>query len=853
MLARGEAVRLWVGLCLAALCAAVVAGLPAPPPASAAEEVVTAASENLRTGWYPDETSLTPQLLREGRFERSFATPVQGQIYAQPLVADGVLLAATEEDWVYGLDPVTGAVEWSRQVGAPLEASTLHCWPIEPDVGITGAPVIDATHGVAYFAAISYIDGTSGPVAWYLHALALATGEEEPGFPVEIAGHAQNLLDTTFEAERQLQRPALLLLNGVVYAAFGGDHCNEPPYQGWVVGVLTTSHDITAMWATATEGASIWQSGAGLVSTGPNQILLTTATDAPGVPDVSPPSPGSGKDPPADLGESVVALTVQPDGELQATDFFSPADNVLLDEQDLDFGSGGPMALPPQFGTPSVPHPVLQTSKTGVLFLLNGEDLGGMGQGPGGGNDVVQELGPYGGVWDGLAAWPGGGGYVYVPSVSPPSSNNTGSAEHLRFFSRGVSPTGQPELSLAATSPELFAYGTGAPIVTSDGTAAGSGILWIDRCPEPELQCTAAELRAYEAVPSGGAPVLLWSAPIGFGPKFARPDAAGGRIYVGTRGEQVLGFAPTATPPLTGAALAFPETFVGQSSELQATLTATRAVEVTNLSSTDPEFSHGQPSRPLPAALEPGQQLTVPVTYAPDASGPAHATLTVETAGGSLGFGLSGSAVLARLTPSHATLALGTAEVGHRLKAPLQLTNTGEVPLTVSAVQPPAAPFAASGLPAEGAQLEPGQSVTVTVSFESSKAGNPFRGSLALTTQAGRTVVSLTATATAPPPPKEPFPPTKPSPPTSPSGPSPSLPGASPPGEPLGPGLSASAPAPPPRPTTTVVRRAHTRRHLVRRRRRDREKRGGCRRRRRGRRRHPSAARRSPRRTLCEG
>ncbi len=837
--------RLWAGLCLAALCAAAVAGLPAPPASAAEVPPVTAASENLRTGWYPGETSLTPQLLREGRFERSFATPVQGQLYAQPLVADGVLLAATEEDWVYGLDPVTGAVEWSHQVGTPLEASTLNCWPIQPYVGVTGAPVIDAATGVAYFAAISHVEG--GGVAWYLHALALATGAEKSGFPVEIAGEAQNLPGVTFEAERELQRPALLLLEGVVYAAFGGDHCDQTPYQGWVAGVTTAGH-LQALWATAAEGASIWQSGGGLVSDGPRQILFATG-NAEGTPS---PLAGLGDAPPAGLAESLGQLTVQTDGELRATDFFSPADNVLLDEHDLDFGSGGPMALPPQFGTPSVPHLVLQTSKTGVLYMLNGEDLGGMGQGPGGGNDVVQELGPYGGVWDGLAAWPGAGGYVYVPAVGPPSNNGNSNSDHLRFFSYGVTPTGQPELSLAATSPELFAYGTGAPIVTSDGTAEGSGILWIDRCPEAELQCTAAELRAYEAVPSGGVPVLLWSAPIGFGPKFARPDAAGGRIYVGTRGEQVLGFAPTASPPLTGAALAFPETFVDQSSEREVTLTATRTVEVTNLSSTDPEFSPGQTSLPLPAALQPGQQLTVPVTYDPDASGSAHATLTVETAGGSLGFGLSGTGVLARLTPSHATLALGTAEIGHPLDAELLLTNTGEVPLTVSAVQPPAAPFSASGLPAERATLEPGHSVTVMVSFELLQGGEPLPGVVGAHHAGrphGRVVDGERHGA-----PDETLPPTEHSPPsTSPSGPSPSLPGASPPGEPLGPQLPASAPAPPPRPATTVVRRAHARRHVVQRRRRGRGKRGGCRGRRRGRRRHPSAARRSPRRTLCKG
>src|ERR1700685_3126701 len=70
---------------------------------------VTGAADNLRTGWYPDEPSLTPALLSGGGFKQTFKASLEGQIYAQPLIADGVLLVVTEDDWAYGLDPVTGA------------------------------------------------------------------------------------------------------------------------------------------------------------------------------------------------------------------------------------------------------------------------------------------------------------------------------------------------------------------------------------------------------------------------------------------------------------------------------------------------------------------------------------------------------------------------------------------------------------------------------------------------------------------------------------------------------------------------------------------------------------------------
>ena len=84
--------------------------------AGSARAEVTGAADNLRTGWYPDEPSLTPELLSSGSFKEVFQTPLQGQIYAQPLTANGTLLVATEDNWVYGLNPVTGAKLWEKKL-----------------------------------------------------------------------------------------------------------------------------------------------------------------------------------------------------------------------------------------------------------------------------------------------------------------------------------------------------------------------------------------------------------------------------------------------------------------------------------------------------------------------------------------------------------------------------------------------------------------------------------------------------------------------------------------------------------------------------------------------------------------
>ncbi len=122
-------------------------------PALAGE--VTGAADNLRSGWYPDEPLLAPSLVTQERFTQLFDKALKGQIYAQPLVANGVLLVATEGNRVYGLDPVTGSMHWKDVLEPPVNSQELpgECGDLQPQVGVTGTPVIDTEHNVAYFVA----------------------------------------------------------------------------------------------------------------------------------------------------------------------------------------------------------------------------------------------------------------------------------------------------------------------------------------------------------------------------------------------------------------------------------------------------------------------------------------------------------------------------------------------------------------------------------------------------------------------------------------------------------------------------------------------------------------------------
>src|SRR5258708_6297270 len=190
---------------------------------------------------------------------------------------------------------------------------------------------------------------------------------------------AANDRSEPFAPLNQLQRPGLLLLGGSVYAGFGS-HCDLQPYRGYIVGVNARSRSQT-MWSdesgpTDTQ-AGIWQSGGGLLSDGPGQILFATGNG------ISPAS-GPGTKPPCELAESVVRLAVLNDGTLAAKDFFSPANAPYLDSIDADLGSGGPVGLP--FGTATLPHLLVEGGKLGGLFLLNRDALPAPSQGPRGGD-----------------------------------------------------------------------------------------------------------------------------------------------------------------------------------------------------------------------------------------------------------------------------------------------------------------------------------------------------------------------------------------------------------------------------------------------------------------------------------
>ena len=316
-------------------------------------------------------------------------------------------------------------------------------------------------------------------------------------------------------------------------------------------------------------------------------------------------------------------------------------------------------------------------------------------------------------------------------------------------YQYGVNGSGTPTLNLVGQSPDAFGFGSSAPVVTSDGTTSGSALVWTVWSADGTGE--GAQLRAYDPVPVDGVLQLVWSAPVGDSSKFNPPGVADNRLYVGTRDGHVLGFGAPVGAPVTATVPTFPATVVGQTSTETETITAQSAVTITALTPSGP-FTRGAPAPALPATLEQGQQLTVPVSFTPTTAGPAGGALTITVGSSeSATVSLTGSGEVDGPSLSSTTngISFGGIAPGNQSSVTVGFADNGSEPLTISAVDMPGAPFTVSGAPAVGAQLQPGNEVVLNVTFAPTLIGSDS-SSLELDSTGGDIVVALTGTSTSP-------------------------------------------------------------------------------------------------------
>jgi outer membrane protein assembly factor BamB len=330
--------------------------------------------------------------------------PVDGAVYAEPLVVGGRVIVATENNSVYALDAATGARLWGVHLGTPVSGGSLPCGDIDPS-GITSTPVADPGSGVVY--AVMYRSG----FRHLLVALDLSTGAVRWERPIDPPGG-----DYTTEQ----QRAGLALANGRVYVSYGGLFGDCGKYHGWVVGAPATGpHGSLAYYQVPSknEGA-IWAvSGPAVDSAGD----LYVAT-------------GNGNSSSFDYGNAVIKLNAG----LTPLTFFAPPNAGALNTTDTDLGSTGPLLL--------TGSRVFIAGKSGIGYLLDAQALGGLGDG------LTQ-------INLGSAAFGGdayAGGTIYVPTVSGIIAVQAGS-DTLHVLWRQSAASQSPIVA----GPALWAIGNG--------------------------------------------------------------------------------------------------------------------------------------------------------------------------------------------------------------------------------------------------------------------------------------------------------------------------------------------------------------------------------------------------------
>jgi hypothetical protein len=478
--------------------------------ALAQQPVLTSRADTTRSGSNTSETMLTLSNVNTASFGHLFSVPIDYQALAQPLYvpnvniggqSHNVVYVVTQADSVYAIDADNGGAPlWSTSMldgGVTASGIYLPCGATGgfTQEGILGTPVIDPNTNTMYLVAKTVLNGT---VYHYLHALDISTGAELVP-PVQIAATSTSLKGhvTVFNSLHQKNRPGLLLQNGTLYMGFGSNGCNDHN-SGWVLaydvtnqqniqqtGVFNTSPDIGL--------TSIWQSGNGLAADENGNLFVATAES------VNYDVPAGGQS----FSNSILKLSPAPwttsPAQPQLADYFTPASVAYLNSHDLDVSSVGPLVLPDLDG--SYPHEVIASSKEGIVYVINRDDMGWYSAA---GDNIIQEftLITNGELMCSPAYW--NGTVYFLPDGAP-----------LQAFqvSNGLwNPSAQTSKGL---------IGASSPAVSSNGNT--NGIVW-------EISGT---LNAYDAFSLKQLYASTTNVPKRA--HFATPTIANGRVYIATQ------------------------------------------------------------------------------------------------------------------------------------------------------------------------------------------------------------------------------------------------------------------------------------------------------------------------------
>jgi hypothetical protein len=489
-------------------------------------DVLTYRNDNARTGQDLGETILNPANVNPSRFGKLFTDPVDGTVYAQPLYmanvaipgvgTHNVVFVVTMHDSVYAFDAdQPGPPLWHDSFIDPaagvttVAATAPYQLSYGPELGIMGTPVIDPTTGTLYVVAETQVTaaGSAGD-SYSLHALDVATGAEKFGGPVLIDPTAHGTGKGAgrggiirFNAAYQLERPALLLSDGLVYAAFGSLN-DIGPYHGWIVASSASTLQTVADFNITPDGSegALWMSGNGPAADAGGDIYVLTAN---GTFDAN-----AGR---KDYGDSFLKLSPT----LHPLDYFTPPNQAKLAAKDLDLGSGGPLLVTDQQG--AAEHLLIGGGKDGTLYVINRDRMGHYRPKLGKAPQAIAN--PVHGIFSSPAYY---NGMVYMNAVG----------DLLKQYE----VVGGRLIGPVAVAGVPANYPGATPSVSADGDAGG--IVWELVNPGTRAVHGSAVLRAFDAANVGDELYESTEAgsrdALGTEITFSLPTIAGGKVYVVT-------------------------------------------------------------------------------------------------------------------------------------------------------------------------------------------------------------------------------------------------------------------------------------------------------------------------------
>jgi hypothetical protein len=490
--------------------------------ASTGTDVTTYHNDIGRTGQNLTETILTTANVNSTTFGLKHNLMVDGLVDAQPLylsqlsiagAVHNVVFVATENDSVYAFDSDTGAQLWrvSMLGASETPSDSIGCGQVTPEIGVTSTPVIDRAAGLMFVVAMSKNGST---YFQRLHALNITTGADaltpvaiQATYPGSGAGSSNGTI--AFNPEQYVERPALLLLNGVVYTAWGS-HCDQEPYTGWIIGYNETNLARTTVLNLAPNGSdsAIWQAGGGLAADSQGNIYaliangtFDTTLDANGFPNKQ------------DYGNAFVRVSTT-GGSLKVADYFNMFNTVNETNADTDLGSGGVMLLPnltnSSGGTELL---AVGAGKDGHLYVVDRTNMGKFNSSS---NNIYQDMAGVlpNGVWS-------------VPAYFNNTVYYCDEGDNLKAFSISNAMLSTTPTQTATS----FEYPGTLPSVSANGSS--NGIVWaIENSNPAVLHAYLANNLTTEIYNSNQA--ANGRDNFGNGNKFITPTIADGKVFAPT-------------------------------------------------------------------------------------------------------------------------------------------------------------------------------------------------------------------------------------------------------------------------------------------------------------------------------